>query len=391
MPVELKQGKIIDDRFEIVCELGNGGEGIVWYGHDRKLNREIAIKLLKRQGVNWFSSNEDLVVEEARKVAGLNHPNIVAIYDVPMVEGDRLIVMEYLEGGSLEERLKKLCKQGKWISQPEAFRIIEEVLKGLQAAHSSSQGTIIHRDLKPANILFDHAGRAKLADFGFASIGVIDKVATFDKFGLHPEGTPCYMSPEQLNLDRIDHRSDLFNVGLIAYLLFSSAHPFVDHRLLFDYKEMVLQPYCQLPLIKEMMQQPCRSLAGIVAEHLPTELEVFVLKLLALDPANRFQTASEAFAELEDAKNRYQKLVLDHALKLHDFLKTGLGNSIFLTANELALGISLCKRSGFYRQGAYLYDKAGVDFSELSGEAEEGLENDYKVCVNHAGREVEVT
>jgi serine/threonine protein kinase len=370
---ELREGTLIQDRFEIRGYVGGGGFGSVWRAYDRQLEREVAIKrMLSSSPVDL--TRRDEVIDEARKVASLSHPNIVSIFDVQEHDGEPLIVMEYLPGGSLQDELRNLSRLGKWVDPPQAFGLTAGILKGLDAAHTSERGPIIHRDLKPLNILFDRTGRAKIADFGLAAIGVVGEIPTSHPGKWAHEGTFGYMSPEQLKGAQLDQRSDLFNVGLITYLLFACSHPFTDPRFLFNYKEMVTEPYRALPLIK--------------VECLPDEVGEFVRCLLAIEPKDRFQSAAESLTEFEHAMNRYNEKLLDRLLQLYDSLKLGSAAPDSISQAELAQGISLCKRDGFYIQGAFLYEKSGTDFADLSRPLREVLEHDYRFCRRRAGQEV---
>ena len=370
---ELREGTVINNRFEIRRYIGGGGFGSVWHGFDVQLQREVAIKrLLSTSPLGAERRGE--VIDEAQKAALLTHPNIVSIFDVLDHDNELLIVMEYLPGGTLQEKLRKLSQLGKWVDPPQAFRLITDILKGLQAAHNSQRGPVIHQDLKPLNILFDRAGTPKIADFGLAAIGVVEEIHTAHPGHWEHAGTFGYKSPEQLRGARLDQRSDLFNVGLIAYLLLACAHPFTDPRFLFNYKEMVIEPYRALPAIK--------------VECLPDDVEKFVLCLLAVDPTDRFQTASESLTELEHVIERYNKGLLDRVLELYDSLTIGSAAPYSLSPGELAQGISLCKRNGFFIHGAFLYEKSGTDFSDLQEVVKTALENDYRFCRRRAGQEV---
>ena len=125
--------------------------------------------------------------------------------------------MELLPGGSLQDRLREHCKNARWISAADGLRLIRDVLRGLEAAHSFEGGAIIHRDLKPQNILFDRGGNAKIVDFGLAAVGEVGALASADRaISFEHEGTWGYKSPEQLKGLKLDRRSDLFNVGLLG-------------------------------------------------------------------------------------------------------------------------------------------------------------------------------
>ena len=370
---EIKKGILINDRFEVVNYIGGGGFGQVWEGFDKQLKRKVAIKRILSTTPDVDKIKKE-AVSEARKIAPLSDPHIVSVFDVLEYENEILIVMEYMVGGSLQDRLKELSKQGKWVAFPEAFRMLKEILLGLQAAHASDMGPIIHRDLKPLNILFDSRGRLKIADFGLAAIGHVSEIETINPGKWEHPGTFGYKSPEQLRGAELDPKSDLFNVGLIAYILFAALHPFIDPRFLFDYKEMVLEPYRLLPKVE--------------SEGMLPDLEKFILTLLAIDPNDRFQSASAALSELDHIEDKYDVFLLDRVITFHDSLKTGSKTKVDLTIEELSKGIFLCKKKGFYAQGAFLYEKAGTEFSELSSHLYSRLEEDYRVCRRRAGREV---
>ena len=147
----------------------------------------------------------------------------------------------------------------------------------------------------------------------------------------------------------------------------------IDNRFLFDYKEMVLEPY--------------RDVATILGSHLTNGIKEFILKLLALDPADRFQTASEALSELEYVEEEYNEQLFSRIIDYHDALQAGNESEILSTV-DLAEGICLCKRRGFFVRGAFLYEKTGQDFFALPHHLYKRMEEDYKNCKRRAGREV---
>lgn len=351
--------------------IGKGGFGEVWKGMDAILLREIAIK---RIAFGFTHDKRQAMLEEATKIASVPpHPHVVAVYDAFEYEGEVLIIMELLHRGSLEDYLKRLSREGLWVEPSIAFRVIRGVLEGIAAMHNSQLGMIIHKDLKPSNILFDQYEQPKIADFGIASVGEVPALPTADRGDLQHEGTEAYKSPEQMRGLQLDQRTDLFNIGLIAYLLFGATHPFVDSRLLFNYQEMVLTPY--------------RSLPVIAPTTFPRSLNDFIVQLLSLNPDERFQTAYEALAELEDIESQYQNLLFVRVIDFHDALHSGAG-IVMLSPQELADGIQICKRRNFYDQGVFLYERSGVDFGRLTEGARVRLDEDYRVCKRRAGREV---
>ena len=370
---ELNEGTIINDRFEIAGHSGTGGFASVWKGYDKELDREVAIKRLLSRQFTDPSLNQE-AVDEARKIAAISHPNIVSVFDVVKFDDEVLIVMEYLHGGSLHDLLRNRSQADNWLRPIECFDLIQGILRGLHAAHDAENGPIIHKDLKPLNILFDRRKQPKIADFGLASIGTVKPIETVHPGKWEHEGTLGYKSPEQLRGAKLDIRSDLFNVGLIAYLLLAKYHPFIDPRLLFEYREMVLEPY--------------RPRQKFTSEDLPKELDGFLDSLLSLDPDSRFSTAAEALSELDHIQTTYEGILFDQALTMVDHLKGHQVAEVHLTDVDLARGIVLCKQRGFYSQGAFLYEKSGVNFTELDAEIKTALDNDYGFCRRRVGQEV---
>lgn len=370
MPIEMREGTVIQDRFEVRDYIGGGGFGTVWLAFDRELEREVAIKRLTSSSILKPVDRDD-VISEARKIASLSHPNIVAVFAVLECEGELLIFMEFLQGGTLHNYLRELSRSGKWICATESVRLIKGILLGLHAAHTCERGPIIHKDLKPLNILFDRTRQPKIADFGLAVIGAVPEIQTAHPGQWAHEGTFGYMSPEQLRGAQMDQRSDLFNVGLIAYLLFAAVHPFTDNRFLFEYKEMVMEPY--------------RALPAVSARNLPSEVGEFVATMLAVDPVHRFRDTAEALSELELVEGRFQELMMKRSLGFLEAIEMGSPLDP-PSSEELAESILLCKRGGLYEQGTLLYEKSGTDFSELPEDGKARLEEDYRVCKRRAGQ-----
>jgi eukaryotic-like serine/threonine-protein kinase len=367
---EIREGTIIDGRFEIRRCLGGGGFGTVWHAFDSELEREVAIKRLNTPS-KFHAVNHEEVIEEARKIALLTHPNIVSVYDVLQYQREPLIIMEYLSGGSLHDYLRDRSRNGKWITAVYSVRVVKGILLGLNAAHNCERGPIIHKDLKPLNILFDRLGQPKIADFGLAVIGAVPEINTVHPGKWAHSGTLGYMSPEQLRGAQMDQRSDLFNVGLISYLLFAAIHPFTDQRFLFDYGEMLIEPY--------------RALQKIDGDNLPPEISDFIITLLAADPESRFHDTREALSELELVEAKFQELTLQRSLNLLRSVESG-EVAVAPTSEELAESILLCKRKERYEEGIQLYEKSGVDFSDLSEHEKARLEEDYRVCKRRTDR-----
>jgi serine/threonine protein kinase len=210
--------------YEIMSLIGKGGMGEVYRAHDARLGRDVAIKVLPEQ----FSKDADRLrrfEQEARAAGILNHPNIIAIYDVGTDEGAPYVVSEFLKGGTLREVLE---------SRPIAFRLAvdyaAQIAGGLSAAHDKG---IVHRDLKPDNVFITKDGRAKILDFGLAKLSetqpVNQSALPTMAGGTEPGvvmGTVGYMSPEQVRGQTVDHRSDIFSFGCILYEMLSGRRAF---------------------------------------------------------------------------------------------------------------------------------------------------------------------
>jgi len=212
-------------HYRIVSQLGAGGMGEVYLAEDVQLARRVAIKLLASDVAADEAANRRLV-QEARAAASLDHPNICSIYEVGEVDGRNFIVMQYLEGQTLEATLKT-----KPLTSKESITIAAQITDALTEAHSHN---IIHRDIKPANIMITSRGQAKMMDFGLARVVTkgIDSEAVTQSMGLTTPGTILgtlpYMSPEQVRGEALDVRSDIFSFGVVLYEMLSGRHPFAN-------------------------------------------------------------------------------------------------------------------------------------------------------------------
>lgn len=208
MPLPEKIG-----RYEIKAELGRGGMATVYRAFDSRFDREVALKVLPREMMHdpQFRSRFE---REIKMIASLEHPSIVPVYDVGDDDGQPYFVMRFMNGGSLAD----LIEQGS-IPLQDTARLVEKIAQGLAHAHRKG---IIHRDLKPDNILFDEAGEPFISDFGVAKLSESSSNLT----GSGVIGTPAYMSPEQAQGIDIDHRSDVYGLGVIVYQMLSGHQPY---------------------------------------------------------------------------------------------------------------------------------------------------------------------
>jgi len=252
--------------YQIISELGRGGMAVVYRAFQPSLNRYVALKVLPE----YFQHDPEFVArfkQEAQAAAQLSHPNIVVIHDIGEQAGVYYIAMEYLEGGSLRDRLAQAAAQGGAYDRQEAVSVIEQVGSALDYAHGRG---LIHRDVKPANILFGADGRPRLTDFGIARAA---DTARLTRTGVLL-GTPEYMSPEHAQGESIDRRSDLYALGVVAYEMLTGRVPFQGNT-----------PHATLhAVVYEAPPSPCQVNPGLSAE-----VEAVLLQALVKQPEARFQ------------------------------------------------------------------------------------------------------
>ena len=262
---------LFDGRYRIVRKLGSGGMADVYLAEDEELGRRIAIKIL-----NDRHANDESFVErfrrEAKNAAGLSHPNIVSIYDRGEAEGTYYIAMEYLDGRSLKELV--VARGPLPIS--DAIDATRQVLAALRFAHRKG---VVHRDIKPHNVMADADGRLKVTDFGIARAGVSQMTEAGSIIG-----TAQYLSPEQARGAPVDQRSDLYSVGVVLYEMLTGTTPFSGES--------------PVEIAMKHLSDPPRP-PSVERSDIPPDLDMIVLRALAKDPDDRFQTAEEMDAELE--------------------------------------------------------------------------------------------
>lgn len=260
------------DRYEIVERIGNGGMSDVYKAKDHKLNRNVAVKVLKSE----FSGDKDFVSKfrvEAQSAAGLAHPNIVNIYDVGEERDIHFIVMELVEGITL----KKYIEKKGYIPYKEAVSIAIQVAKGIEAAHSHH---IIHRDIKPQNIIISREGKVKVTDFGIA------KAASSTTIGSSAMGSVHYISPEQARGGYTDERSDIYSFGVTFFEMLTGTVPFDG-----DTTVAVAVQH-----IQHNIPAPSTRRDGI-----PKCVDDIVLKCAQKSVDARYQSASELITDLKKA------------------------------------------------------------------------------------------
>jgi serine/threonine-protein kinase len=256
-------------KYEIRGVLGRGAMGTVYDGWDPVIGRRVAIKTVRLLGHADPEVAEGLerFKREAQAAGRLSHPNIVSVYDYGETEETAYIVMEFVEGQSLKQRLDA----GERFPVEETVRIMEQILAGLQSSHASG---VIHRDIKPGNVMLARDGRVKLADFGIARIE--SSVMTQDGAML---GTPAYMSPEQLMVLSIDQRSDVYSAGVVLYQLLTGERPFEGGLAAITHKALNTVP-----------PRP-----SVIAVTVPPGLDAVVACAMSRRPADRYPDA-DSFA-----------------------------------------------------------------------------------------------
>src|SRR3954447_18563877 len=227
---EVARDTMVDGRYRIMHRLGSGGMADVFCAEDEQLRRRVALKLLHRR----FSSDDQFVERfkrEAQSAAGLQHPNVVGIYDRGQWDGTPYIAMEYLEGRTL----KRIIQEEAPLDPVRAIDIAVQILKAARFAHKRG---IIHRDLKPHNVMVDDEGRAKVTDFGIAHAGASDVTETGAILG-----TAAYLSPEQAQGHAVSPQSDLYSVAVVLYEMVTGHVPFTgDSAVAIALKHVTQEP-----------------------------------------------------------------------------------------------------------------------------------------------------
>ncbi|PYS61265.1 MAG: hypothetical protein DMF74_16725 [Acidobacteria bacterium] len=286
-------------RYEIRSQLGEGGMGEVYLAQDTKLDRRVALKVLPAE----VAANHDRMrrfMQEAKAASALNHPNIITIHEIEQIDSVNFIATEFIDGETLRQRLRKAP-----VKLGEMLDVAAQIASALSAAHAAG---IVHRDVKPENIMLRRDGIVKVLDFGLAKLterlppdSVDTEAATEALVQTEPGvvmGTVAYMSPEQARGMAVDARTDIFSLGIVLYEMVAGCLPFAGST-----SSEVLAA-----ILSEKDPQPLAR----YSREVPAELERLVMKTLAKDRDERYQTAKDLLIDLKGLK---QKLVVDAAIE----------------------------------------------------------------------------
>jgi eukaryotic-like serine/threonine-protein kinase len=268
---EVVEGSIVDKRYRVLRRLGSGGMADVWLAEDTHLQRQVALKVLHsrylqdRQFVERFQ-------REAEHAAGLQHPNIVAVFDRGADDGVNYIAMRYVQGPTLKE----LIERG--LTPEQGVALVRQVLEGARFAHRNG---IVHRDLKPQNVIVDEEGKAVVTDFGIARAGVSEITQTGSVMG-----TPQYLSPEQAQGFEVTPVSDLYSIGVILYEALCGRVPFEGESAV-------------AVAMKQVAETPQRP--SSINPQVSPALDAVVMRALEKEPGQRFQSADAFIAALDQA------------------------------------------------------------------------------------------
>jgi beta-lactam-binding protein with PASTA domain/predicted Ser/Thr protein kinase len=268
---DVSEGSVVDGRYRVLSRLGSGGMADVWLAEDSHLQRRVALKVLHRR----FAQDREFVERfrrEAESAAGLQHPNIVSVFDRGAFEGTYYIAMQYVEGSTL----KQLIDRG--LAPDEAVALIRQVLEAARFAHRNG---VVHRDLKPQNVIVDGDGKAMVTDFGIARAGVSEITQTGSVMG-----TPHYLSPEQAQGFDVTAVSDLYSIGVILYEALTGRVPFEADSAV-------------AVAMKQVSQTPQRP--SSINHLVSPALDAVVMRALEKEPGERFQSADAFIAALDAA------------------------------------------------------------------------------------------
>jgi beta-lactam-binding protein with PASTA domain/tRNA A-37 threonylcarbamoyl transferase component Bud32 len=293
-------GQELGGRYEIIDRIGGGGMALVYKAHDILLHRKVAIKVLRQQYVH----DEEFIRRfrrEAQSAASLSHPNVVSIYDVGQQGEIHYIVMEYIEGTNLNEKIKEKAP----LQVEEAIHIASQICDALEHAHNNQ---IIHRDIKPHNILLGKNGRVKVTDFGIARAATSSHITQTGSV----LGSVHYFSPEHAKGISQGEKSDLYSLGIVLYQMLTGKLPFLGESPI----------SVALKHLQEDVEDP-RKINPLI----PQSVENIILKALRKKPEERYQSAKQMLTDLESSllperKNETKKVFIDGGDEFEDEQRT---------------------------------------------------------------------
>jgi serine/threonine protein kinase/tetratricopeptide (TPR) repeat protein len=354
----LAKGTTLAGKYSIIEPIGKGGMGVVYKAEDIRLKRTVALKFLPAEVLEYPEARERFI-REARATAALSHPHICTIHEINEEEPESFIVMEFVDGQSLREKIA-----GQPIDQRQALDMAIQAAEGLNEAHKKG---IIHRDIKPGNIMVTAAGQVKIMDFGLAKV-LGESLLTREAVTM---GTAAYMSPEQVRGEILDHRTDIWSLGVVLYEMLTGELPFKgDHEQSLMYAIVNKHP------------EP----ASKIQADIPKVLENVIHTALAKDPAERYQSMAEFLADLkavaEGLKPRKARTGLSRGKilglkKIHAYAV--LGSLIVLFA--LAMILLIPERGRAYESIAVL------PLENLSGDPQQEYfsEGVHEALITHLG------